>query len=55
MLSGEAANGNFIFFGLTLPESDVTIYRTRREHANATDMADLKYKTVWDVSITTTM
>jgi hypothetical protein len=35
-LSGEAANTNFIVFGLTRPGFEPTIYRTRGEHANNT-------------------
>jgi len=31
MLSGEAANTNFIAFDLTRPEFESTIYRTRNE------------------------
>jgi hypothetical protein len=34
MLSGKAANTNFIVFGLTIPELEPMIHRTRREHAN---------------------
>ena len=34
MLSGEAADTNFIVFGLTRPMLEPTIYRTRGEHAN---------------------
>ena len=34
MLSGEAANTNFIVFAFTLPGLEPTIYRTRDEHAN---------------------
>ena len=34
MFSGEAANANFIIFGLTRPGFEPTIYRTRGEHAN---------------------
>jgi len=34
MLSGEAANTNFIIFGLTHSGLESTIYRTRGEHAN---------------------
>ena len=36
MLIGEAANTNFIVFGLTWPGLEPTIYRTRGEHANIT-------------------
>ena len=34
VLSGEATNTNFIVFGLTRPELEPTIYRTRGQHAN---------------------
>ena len=34
MLSGEATNINFIVFGLIRPGLELTIYRTRSEHAN---------------------
>ena len=34
MLSGEATNTNFIFFCLTRPGLEPTIYRTWGEHAN---------------------
>ena len=34
MISGEAINTNFIVFGLTRPDVELTIYRTRGEHAN---------------------
>jgi len=34
MLSGEAANTNFIVIGLTRPMLEATIYRIRDEHAN---------------------
>jgi hypothetical protein len=34
MLSGEATNINFIVFGLTRLGLELTIYRTRGEHAN---------------------
>ena len=34
VLSGEATNTNFIVFGLTRPELEPTIFRTRNEHAN---------------------
>jgi hypothetical protein len=34
VLSGEATNTNFINFGLTQPGLELTIYRTRGEHAN---------------------
>jgi len=34
MFSGKATNTNFIVFGLTRPEIEPTIYRTRGEHAN---------------------
>ena len=39
MLSGEAINTIFLVFGLTRPELEIPIYRTRGEHANhyATD------------------
>jgi hypothetical protein len=39
MLSGEATNTNSLFFGLTRPGLEPTIYRIRGEHANhyATD------------------
>jgi hypothetical protein len=39
MLSGEATNTNSLFFGLTRPGLESTIYRIRGEHANhyATD------------------
>lgn len=37
MLSKEAAKDNFICFLLILPEPNVTIFRNRAEHANATD------------------
>jgi hypothetical protein len=33
VLSGEATNTNFIVFGLTRSELELTIYRTRGEHA----------------------
>jgi hypothetical protein len=33
-LSREAANTNFIVFGLTWPELKPTIYHTREEYAN---------------------
>jgi hypothetical protein len=40
---GEATNTNFIVFGLTRSGLELTIYRTRGEHANhyATDAADM--------------
>jgi hypothetical protein len=34
MLRGEATNTNFIFFGLTQSMLELTIYRTRDDHAN---------------------
>ena len=34
MLSGEATNTNFIVFGFTQSGLELTIYRTRGEHAN---------------------
>ena len=34
MLSGEATNTNFVVFSLTRPGLELTIYRTRGEHAN---------------------
>jgi hypothetical protein len=34
MLSGEATNTNFIVFDWTRSELELTIYRTRGEHAN---------------------
>ena len=34
MLSGKTINTNFIVFGLTRPELEPTIYRTRGQHAN---------------------
>ena len=34
MLSGEAANIDFVIFGLTWPWLEPTIYRTQGEHAN---------------------
>jgi hypothetical protein len=34
VLSGEATNTNCIVFGLTRPRLELTIYRTRGEHAN---------------------
>ena len=34
VLSGEATNANFIVFGLTWSGLDLTIYRSRGEHAN---------------------
>ena len=34
VFSGEATNTNCIVFGLTRPELEPTIYRTRDEHAN---------------------
>ena len=34
VLSGEAANTNFIVFGLTQPGLEPTIYHTRGMHAN---------------------
>jgi len=33
LLSGETTNTNFIIFGLTRTELELTIYRTRGEHA----------------------
>jgi hypothetical protein len=43
VLSGEVTHTNFIFFGLTRPRLELTIYRTRYEHANhyATDTSTL--------------
>jgi len=32
MISGEAANTNFIVFGLNRPEIELMIYSTRGEH-----------------------
>ena len=42
MLRGEATDTNSIVFGLTRPELEPTIYRTRGEHANyyATDAVE---------------
>jgi hypothetical protein len=34
VLSGEATNTNFLFFGLTRPGLEPMIYCTRGEHAN---------------------
>jgi hypothetical protein len=34
VLSGEATHTNFIVFGLTRPELEPMIYRTRGEHSN---------------------
>jgi hypothetical protein len=34
VLSGEAANANFIIFGLTQPGLKLTIYHTQGKHAN---------------------
>ena len=34
MLSKDAANTNFIFCGLTRPDFEPTIYRTRVEHVS---------------------
>jgi hypothetical protein len=45
VLGGEATNTNLIFFGLTRPGLERTIYRTRGEHANnyTTDMVSMKW------------
>jgi hypothetical protein len=46
MLNGEATNTNFIVFGLTyISELELTIYRTRGEHANhyTTDAVVISY------------
>jgi hypothetical protein len=44
VLSGEAKNTNVIVFGLTRLGLELTIYRTREEHANhhATDAIENK-------------
>ena len=49
MLSGEATNTNFIVFGLTRPGLELTIYRTRDEHANhhATDAIEKNQLNLW--------
>jgi len=49
MLSGEAANTNFIVFGLTRPGLQPTTYRTRGEHAKdyATIAVFFTRETIW--------
>jgi hypothetical protein len=43
VFSGEATNTNFVVFDLTREEFELTIYRTRGEHANhyTTDAVNL--------------
>ena len=52
MFSGEAANANFIIFGLTRPGFEPTIYRTQGEHANhyTTDAVDHLLKSTYDIT-----
>jgi hypothetical protein len=46
-LSQKETNANFIFFDLTQPGLEPTVYRTRGEHANrhTTDAVDVKMTT----------
>ena len=51
ILSEEATHTNFIVFGLTRPEHEPTIYRTRGEHANhyTTDAVCLLLTFTWKI------
>ena len=44
VLNGEAANDNFIIFGLTRPGLEPTIYRTRSEHDNHYTTAAVRFR-----------
>jgi hypothetical protein len=55
--SGEATNTNFIFFGLTRPVLELTIYRTRVKHANhyATVAVEIDLIMLWYILLTEMM
>jgi hypothetical protein len=53
MLSGEAANTNFIVFGLTRPGLEPTIYCTRGEHAKHYTTDSVEDNSIWvDIDLT---